>query len=379
MLPKYEDILHLVAYNGYAMEAYLGSMACKATWNDERIIVPHVLNMKFGSDEETLIGIYARKCWCKDNIPYLIERAKYLLKLGANSNIPDKKGSTPFKTFCIYGNYMDSGLEMLKILLAANIDIDKGSNYWNPLSLIASRNEFILTELFLEKGANPNYIIDSSSVLSLACEYNKSKGKETKSIDLLLKHGADPNFIDQWGNSILQTCLLKGYITYVDLLIQYGAVLPDEHWIMSEIIHKNNECAIKIPQKYGCIIPSEAMYEKIENSDTNGIAILLRNGISPNTISEDNGHPLEHALNRINTQTIDIVKLLCKAGADVNNFDEFDESYIEKLFKKYIANKDPLVLEIIETLISFGAKLPSQKKYHEILDGKDIKNFIPLK
>jgi hypothetical protein len=97
----------------------------------------------------------------------------------------------------------------------------------------------------------------------------------------------------------------------------------------------------------------------------------------------------------INETSLELVKLLCKAGADMNSERGSVEywqgtsglpgtggrmrsgKFIHCLFKEYISNKNPFALKMIELFVS---KLPSMKEYKAMIadSKKDIVEFVEL-
>jgi hypothetical protein len=66
MQPRFEDILHLVIWNGYAEDVWQAAGTCKETWTDDRIWFPHLVEMGYGSKKKSRFQIIAEKCICTD-------------------------------------------------------------------------------------------------------------------------------------------------------------------------------------------------------------------------------------------------------------------------------------------------------------------------
>lgn len=403
MNATFQDTLHLLAWNGYGQEAYCGSMASKETWTDDRILMPKVMNIIFG--EETLIGKYVSLAAFYEGYPqanmkkgpYFLQRVKRLLALGANPDIPNIVGWTPLMCMC----RSDKGMEMFNLLLSKKVNVNHFCEYWCPLGLAASSCSPQKTQLLLDAGADPNLMIDGCSVLSLAVTHHDSKGEYTKTIEILLNAGADPNAVDKYGNTPIRICILNGYFKYASLLVNHGAEIPDEEIMvaaMEKAVEDKSEEAIKFLVKY-TPIPEHDLMWAIRKGDVPLVAILLRYGACPLTPMY-NEPPLFWAIFKgIDETSLELVRLLCKAGADMNSergapWSIYSEvignsgpsrpgymrggKFINCLFKEYIREKNPFALKMIELLSS--KVLPSMKEYKAMIAAseKDIGEFVPL-
>ena len=112
---------------------------------------------------------------------------KLLLDNGADINSEDRIGWTP-----IFNASWNPNISNLKTLLKYNADINhKSTSKWTPLHVAcnSTNNLYNNVELLIKHGANIN-ICDLSGLtpLYLAC-----MRKEEDVINILIKHGADPN------------------------------------------------------------------------------------------------------------------------------------------------------------------------------------------
>ena len=379
MRANLQDTLHLLAWNGYGQQAYRASMACKETWTDERILFPKVINMPFGKEGKTLIGIYAQKaCWYPEKEKRLIERVKYLLKLGADPDIADVNGVTPLTTTCFEYN---SGNDIFNLLLSQNVRVNGDPGHsWNPLSLVATHVGAKKTLALLKKGADPNYKCGDSSILHLATSHHDSKGENTENIKLLLNAGANPNVLDSCNWSPTDYCIEKGYISYAKLLLDHGAVITRGEFLMESAIIKLTEPAIKFLHENGVAINRDQWEESLTRGNVPKVAMLLRCGACPNSLVFRRT-PLAWAfhLRGYDPASLAIAKLLCKAGLDVNG-KMYGQSILCFLFNDYINDQSPCLLQIIEMVVSKGGKVPSKAEYDTMLDiaGRERGNFIEL-
>jgi len=354
-------------------------MACKETWTDERILFPKVMNMPFGKEGKTLIGIYAQKaCWYPEKEKRLIERVKHLLKLGADPDIADVNGVTPLTTTCFEYN---SGNDMFNLLISQNVRVNGDPRHsWNPLSLVATHVGAKKTLALLKKGADPNYKNLGTSILQLATSHHDSKGENTENIKLLLNAGANPNALTSYNWAPIDYCIEKGYIKYAQLLVDHGAVITRGEFLMELSIMNASEPAIKFLHENGVAINRDQWEGSLTRGDVPRVAMLLRCGACPNSIVFRRT-PLEWAfhLRGYDAASLAITKLLCKAGLDVNG-KMYGQSVLCSLFDDYINDPSPCLLQIIEMFVSKGGKVPSKAEYDTMLDiaGREKGNFIEL-
>ena len=399
MLANFKDTLHLLAWNGYGKEAYVGSMASKETWTDDRILMPKVMNMMFG--EDTLIGMYVSLAtfyeeYPEANItkgPYFLQRVKHLLALGANPDIPNSVEWTPLMNMCS----SDKSMELFKLILSKKVNVNHLYT-WCPLALAASSYSPQKTQLLLDAGADPNLIMDGTSILHLVVDHHDSKGEYTKTLEILLKAGADPNLVNKYGYTPIRECIYQGYFKYASLLVNHGAEIPDEEIMvaaMEKAVENKSEEAIEFLAKF-TPIPEHDLMWAIRKGEVSLVAILLRYGACPLTPMNDEPPLFWAIFMGINETSLELVKLLCKAGADVNSERGAVEywqgtsglpgtggrmrsgKFINCLFNEYISEKNPFALKMIELLSS--KVLPSMKEYKAMIadSKKDIGEFVPL-
>jgi len=383
--PTFQDTLYLLAWNGYGKEAYQGSMACKETWTDERILFPKVMNMKFKG--KTLLSIFSAKMqWCelywwdKGRAARYLARIKHLLALGADPDSLSEDNWSPLMETCVADA---NSMELFKLLLTLNVNVNGcPDSYWNPLASVASCNALWKTRLLLEAGADPNFICKRCSVLHLASVFNYSKGEYTETIKLLLKAGANPNLLNKDGDSPVYDCIKKGYIKYAKLMMEYGGIIENADALMEIAIHNKVEATIKFLHQHGEPIPDIDFEQAIKNADIPLVTMLLRCGACPITPLYGDP-PLVCAIYRdFSEKTLEVVKLLCQAGADVN-VETHGVPFLYSILTEYINHPQACIVKIIELLVSKGAKLPSKARYAEMLscaegDKRDKIEFIEL-
>jgi ankyrin repeat protein len=116
-----------------------------------------------------------------------------LLLRGANPNLAGG-GEYPL--------HRSRSVAVTRELIAAGADVNtrdlKGQT---PLVLWALNGKFELLRCYVEAGADPNAVADDGT--TALCRVIKREPPETQVIDLLLNAGADLNYVDRWGLSVL--------------------------------------------------------------------------------------------------------------------------------------------------------------------------------
>lgn len=65
--PRFQDVLHLVMWNGYAADCGAAIATCKETWTDDRVWYPFGINIRYGSNQKTRLQIISDHCIPLDN------------------------------------------------------------------------------------------------------------------------------------------------------------------------------------------------------------------------------------------------------------------------------------------------------------------------
>lgn len=122
-------------------------------------------------------------------------------------------------------------------------------------------------------------------------------GGDTAEIKKRIDQGADPNCRDRWGNTPLSNAAWKGHTKAMDLLLGNGADLG-----------------------YPCYAENNLLSHAAFNAQVESVKWLLAKGADPKQISGKTGESALHSVisKRGDTRRTEIVRLLVKAGADVN-------------------------------------------------------------
>ena len=65
--PRFQDVLHLVMWNGYAADCATALATCKETWTDDRVWYPVGINIRYGPQQKTRLQIISDHCIPLDN------------------------------------------------------------------------------------------------------------------------------------------------------------------------------------------------------------------------------------------------------------------------------------------------------------------------
>lgn len=60
--PRFQDVLHLVMWNGYTEDTWVAAATCKETWEDERLWFPKLVGLRYGAAKKTRAQIIAEHC-----------------------------------------------------------------------------------------------------------------------------------------------------------------------------------------------------------------------------------------------------------------------------------------------------------------------------
>ena len=144
-----------------------------------------------------------------------------LLKQHADANIPQADGMTALH----WAVYLDD-LETAKALADANANVTNRYGV-TPLSLSCQNGNGLITELLLERGADPNTALRGGETVLMTAARTGQPGP----VNALIKRGAGVNAKERRGQTALMWAAAEGHADVVELLIKAGAdlqaTLPD--------------------------------------------------------------------------------------------------------------------------------------------------------
>ncbi|RFU35063.1 hypothetical protein B7463_g1295, partial [Scytalidium lignicola] len=252
---------------------------------------------------------------------------------------------------------------LARLLLSAGANIEGCGYGWTPLQIAAKRGSLQLIKLLLRKGANvnaPGYKNNGRSSLQAAVE-----NRHNDIVDILLEAGAEVNApaVTACGYTALQLAALSGDIELtkklislgglvntrpsekggmtclqaasqgeslemIKLLLKYGAEVnappATEHGItaLRGAAKRNNMEAIDVLLNAGADVNGvscglTALCMAVRGQDIELIELLLKENADPNGQEDQSISPLMEA---VNIKSEEIIDLLIKAGANVNQF-----------------------------------------------------------
>ena len=277
----------------------------------------HSINREIKQNEKDNLLILATFC-------RLPEFAEFLVRNGADPNYSDVHG---YKAIRYAAEQKRPIINLFRCLL------DAGSEVNGP---ILSQRFLLLSpdivELLLQRGADPNECNSAALRMSIPIYFSvslESVEKEClyKTIELLLKHKADPNITCDGEEPILQQAVTYRNFQIFQLLVEHGADFNGNHYNAVSVFHRTI-C-------YG--------FEHM-------IELLLQKGADPDAVNNEGRTPLQLAV--INYCKIEIFKILLEnpyRRADPNAVDSSGRTALHYTVS-YGCNA-----EIISFLVEHGA------------------------
>jgi ankyrin repeat protein len=211
---------------------------------------------------------------------------------------------------------------------------------WTSLTLAVLHNDPPSVKKFLEQGRDVNTSdTEQRTLLQLACEYGLEEMAR-----LLVEKGADVNRADREGYSPLNAALDLETLTLARFLLEKGAeadkpalkggvqctllkkAILNQRTDVIDLLREHGASPNPSPAKRARIEPGTAtetngksddslLADAIDRNDLNAVRLLLSKGLNPNKGANENFPPLYNATAR---NSLEMVKLLIEAGADVN-------------------------------------------------------------
>ena len=141
-----------------------------------------------------------------------------LLAKGAIINPADRKGRSALIEAAGCGN-----LKIAKLLLNNGALPNQRAEFFgyiSPLREAVFNNDFEMTKLLVENGANVNILTDNGSSILLEAVWNE---KNINIVTYLIEHGADVNKANDDGETPILKCISYNEPKLIRLLMQHGA------------------------------------------------------------------------------------------------------------------------------------------------------------
>lgn len=156
-----------------------------------------------------------------------IDTAKYLMKEGAKTEIPDKAGYTALTAAVILADP-----KMVETLVegGAKMDVRAAANNLTPLVMAAAnpdpfkhKNYIKIMKFLLDRKADVNFQASDGRTPLIAAAMNADQDQALEKVALLLDEGAKPDIVKHGGETALMLAAGRGNDRIVQLLIEKGA------------------------------------------------------------------------------------------------------------------------------------------------------------
>ncbi len=140
------------------------------------------------------------------------EAVSLFLQAGFDPRLTDQRGN-PLLTIAVRSQYPD----IVTLLLSAGADCNHiaGDRPWTPLMDAVQKGDTVIANILLDHGADPNYRSSDGQTALIICA---GRGDDILSA-ILVKHGADPLITDSLGMSALAYAKLFKNQKLLDLFI----------------------------------------------------------------------------------------------------------------------------------------------------------------
>lgn len=225
------------------------------------------------------------------------------------------------------------------------------------------------------------YIIDSNINTNICNEKNETilslcaNTKDVELINLLLDNGVDVNILDKTNNTALSLIVRKGheYLDTIHLLLDYGASANIRDLSGQTVIEKVIEAALIVKDEKKVV--SNARKDIDFKTDYLGIlvSILLNTDVN---LTQYNSKDEPYFFEAVRYNAIDILKLLLKHGADINEPDKNGNNIIYTCMnEKGALRKDSEQREYynnLQQIITLGANVNAKDSFGGITLHKAI-------
>ncbi len=325
-----------------------------------------------------------------------LDLVKKLLSMGFDINSKTTYNKTPLHDAVYSGNYQ---LVQYLVNNGANIHTEGDYAKWQPIHIAAFYGYTKIVKLFLDKGVKVD-VVDGYGYTPLI---RAVKSTSTKTVELLLSHGADINKTitsnnrsaliealvnksksialylinkganinhqDNYGYTALYFATYNGFSSISRLLYQKGANILVETKRGENLLHAATQAGTKWivieAIKKGIDVNKKPFYGRspIENalyfSNLNIAKILIENGVDINSAIPYSKKNILHIA--AEKENLRIAQFAVSKGIDINSTNSYDQSALHAISQKKFSS--PQGVAIAKLLINSGININSQDYY----------------
>ena len=266
---------------------------------------------------------------------------QYFVEHGCNINVQDECG---FTALHLATKYCRADIMKQLLQLEANIDVEDAVGC--PALNLALQNGYEdCAEILLEAGANPN-----KHYKYVGYEIHQLQDDTPKCLEMLLKHGADPELRNTRGLTSLHLAIKNANILYVYTLLQHGADSNAVCYTMTQAHNKRSALHLAVIGAEKGIAELLLVHgadvnirDGLDNTPLHHVAahglvdiaqLLINNGALISAENDRNYQPLHRACAA--SSNTSMIALLLDNGADTNAMTAMLESPM-KLLLRHVA------------------------------------------
>jgi len=193
-------------------ESILREIICKPSLSDQKTIMRKIIN-ELINEKQDLDKEYKYSKYTNFPLKQAIEfddeeSVTLLIKNGANVNIKVNEANNTLLFTAIY----NGNLTIIKLLIEAGININTRGYYGDTALVRAITTNYnstvAIVNFLLDKGADPNIKNDEGDTALISaievCTFGSNRARIKQIIKALIFHGADLNFINTDGESLMK-------------------------------------------------------------------------------------------------------------------------------------------------------------------------------